>query len=249
MLLALIIGLIAALSATVKPIGDGTHRALKPLRDLASNFQARKERDRLQTVHDDLERQLAALQTQAADNTQFKNLVDLNQALGLARYQPLQAEVSGRAPGLLPTVVRIDVGTSAGVRIGQPVLGGDGLVGRVTGAGPAYALVRLITAPDFATGVLVSSARIRATAIASPNRPGELELTLVQSQRLLTGDQIVTEGTTSARERSFYPEGIPVGHISSIDTSSGQLSARVRVQPAADLADVDRVEVLTGPGV
>jgi rod shape-determining protein MreC len=188
-----------------------------------------------------------ALQLQAVENRQLRKLYELNTTLDLDQYAPVQARVSGRLGGRLPTQVRIDRGEVAGIRAGQPVVDGDGLVGRVTTVAPAYAIVSLIDHETFGTGAFVSGKEIKATVKASATRGGELELTLVNASLILRGDIVYTSGSSSDDTPSFYPRGLPVGRVVAVETGDGNLDSRVRVRPVSDLVNLDRVEVLTTP--
>jgi rod shape-determining protein MreC len=248
--LAVVVGLIATAAALVPPIGDGVDRVLKPARDLTGwlgdNLDARREQKQLRAHHDDLEREIVDLQLQAVDNAAFKKLVQLNQALDLERYEPVQARVEARAQQLVPARVRIDRGSGSGVQPGQPVLTGDGLVGRVTAVQSTSAIVTLINDSTFGPGALVSDRRVKATVLGPRTGDGNLELTLVNPAHIHRGDLVYTSGSDQEETPSFYPEGLPVGRVRT--TGDGGLDARVKVEPLADLAEISRVEVLTSPG-
>src|SRR3954468_6588947 len=118
------------------PIQEGASRALKPFRDLfgwvGDTLDAKKERDGLLKKNEALERQVTDLQAAAADNQSLRKLLQINQAGGLDEYQPVKSRVTARPPNLFYARVTIDKGTSAGVRVDQPVVTGGGLVRRVS---------------------------------------------------------------------------------------------------------------------
>src|ERR671929_175215 len=77
-----------------------------------------------------------------------------------AADRPVGARVIGQDPSVWYSQIVIDKGTSAGVRRDHPVVGPDGLVGRVTAAAGNSAVVTLLT--DHTTNV---SARINETGV------------------------------------------------------------------------------------
>jgi rod shape-determining protein MreC len=232
------------------PIQEGASRALKPFRDLfgwaGDTLDAKKERDGLVKRNQALERQVSDLQAQAGENADLKKLLEINQAGGLDQYEPVTALVTGRAANLFYSRMTIDKGSSAGVEVGQPVVNGAGLVGRVTETTRGYSIVTLITDEEFAAGARVLGSNQQTTVQASINKPGDLELELVQDpDEVHRGDRVVTAGSTSLRLTSYFPPNVPIGRVSRIELGDGDLDRRIHVRPAVDLASLQYVEVLT----
>jgi rod shape-determining protein MreC len=232
------------------PIQEGASRALKPFRDLfgwvGSTLDAKSERDKLLKQNAALQRQVTDLQVQAAENKQLKALLQINDQGGLNRYQPVKAYVSARPSNLFYSRMTVDKGSSAGVRPGDPVVNGSGLVGRVSQVTSGYSIVTLITDQTFAAGVRVLGANQTTTVQASLSKPGDLELELVQNpDKVARGQRVITAGSTSLRLRSYFPPGIPVGTVSRIEFGDGALDRRIHVRPAVDLGSLQYVEVLT----
>src|SRR3954469_9673610 len=117
------------------PIQEGASRALKPFRDLfgwaGDTLDAKKQRDALVKRNQRLERQVTDLLAQRDENRQLKAMLQINEAGGLGQYAPVKAYVTARPSNLFYARMTIDKGSSAGVRVGQPVVNGAGLVGRV----------------------------------------------------------------------------------------------------------------------
>jgi len=234
------------------PIQEGASRALKPFRDLfgwvGDTVDAKQERDSLVKRNDALEKQVTDLQAQAAENEQLRGLLKINTAGGLDQYEPVKTLVTARNPSLFYSKVTIDKGTTAGVATGQPVINGEGLVGRVTEVTPGYSIVTLLTDESFATGVRVLGANQQTTVGASINQPGDLELSLVQNpDKISREDRVVTAGSTTLRYRSYYPPNILIGTVSKIEIGDGNLDSRIHVRPSVDLGNLQWVEVLTKP--
>ena len=235
------------------PIQEGAHRVLKPFRDLfgwvGDTVDAKKERDELQAENEELQRQVTELQAESDENDQLKRLLQINES-GMDDYEPVKTLVTARNATLFYSKVQIDKGSSAGVAVGQAVINGQGLVGRVTEVTNGYSIVTLLTDESFATGVKVLGANQQTTIRSSVNRPGELELSLVQDpDKISRGDRVVTAGSTSLRYTSYYPRDILIGTVSHIEIGSGNLDSRIRVRPSVDLGNLEWVEVLTKPEV
>lgn len=232
------------------PIQEGASRALKPFRDLfgwvGDTVDAKKERDSLVRRNDALEKQITDLQAQAAENQQLKKLLQINTAGGMDQYGPVKTRVTARNPSLFYSKVTIDKGSTAGVANGQPVINGEGLVGRVSEVTPGYSIVTLLTDETFATGVRVLGANQQTTVSASINQPGDLELSLVQNpDKISRDDRVVTAGSPSLKYSSYYPPNILVGKVSRIEIGDGNLDSRIHIRPSVDLGNLEWVEVLT----
>ena len=235
--------------SVLAPIQEGAHRALKPFRDLfgwaGDTIDAKKERDELAAENEALTQQVTELQAQADENEQLKRLLQINEA-GMDAFEPIKTLVISRSSTLFYSKVQIDKGSSAGVRKGQPVITGLGLLGRVSEVTPNTAVVTLVTDESFATGVKVLGSNQQSTVQASVNHPGELELQLVDNaDKISRGDVVVTAGSTSAEFPSYYPRDIRVGTVSRIEVGEGNLDSRIRVKPSVDLGNIEWVEVLT----
>jgi rod shape-determining protein MreC len=232
------------------PIQEGAHRALKPFRDLfgwvGDTLDAKKERDELAQENEDLRKQVTELQAEEGENEELKRLLQINEALELDQYEPIRTLVTARNANLFYSKVQIDKGSSSGVEVNDPVVNGDGLVGRVTTVTRGYSIVTLVTDESFATGVKVLGANQQTSIRPNPNRPGELELQLVQdASKISRGQQVVTAGSTNLRYRSFYPRNLPIGTVSRIEVGEGNLDSRIEVKPAVDIGTLEWVQVLT----
>jgi rod shape-determining protein MreC len=160
------------------PIQEGAHRALKPFRDLfgwvGDTLDAKKERDKLSQENEDLRKQLTELQAEKGENEQLKNLLQINEAEGLDQYAPVKTLVTGRTTNLFYSKVQIEKGSSAGIHLNDPVVNGDGLVGRVTTVTGGQSIVTLLTDESFSTGVKVLGANQQTNIRTNPNKPGLL---------------------------------------------------------------------------
>lgn len=241
------------------PIQEGASRALKPVRDLfgwvGDTIDAKQERDNLVAERDSLEKQVTDLQALREENQQFRAILEITQNQGLEDYDPVRTRIISRSPGLLNSEVTIDKGSSAGVEVDDPVMNGQGLIGRVTVVTAGFSRVTLITDEQFA-----AAAR---TVSQSPNRGGQpgtieaeigggndLRLTFVETpDEVREGDRVVTAGSLSPKLEFYFPPGIPIGRVRRIDVGDGDLDRTIHVRPAADLSEMLWVQVLTNQNV
>jgi rod shape-determining protein MreC len=239
------------------PIQEGTSRALKPVRDLFGWFgdtlDARSERDKLRRERNELRNQVVGAQAAERENAQLRRLMGLDKSDSLDGYTPITGRVIGRSPTVWYATLTIDKGTSAGVRVDQPVVNGDGLVGKVTAVTGGAAQVTLIT--DHASGVsarvltpIVTESGNGITGVVQPavGRPQDLLLEFVPRRASIRpGDTVVTAGSRSDKLESLFPANIPIGVVTKADDEELSQYQRVHIRPFADLRKLDFVQVLT----
>jgi rod shape-determining protein MreC len=235
--------------SVVSPIQDGANKALKPVRDLfgwvGDTFHAKSQRNELRKQIDKLRPELIAAQAEKRTYQQLLSLYHLNQ-LGVSAYRPVQATVVSKSPTFWYSTVTIDKGSPAGVKVNDPVVNGEGLVGKVVAVESDGAQVDLIT--DSTMGVSARIGASTATGIVQPKigDPNDLLLQyLPQNTRVNKGEYVVTSGTVSGADDSLYPPGLLIGQVTSENEESAYKS--VNVHPIADLHNLDVVEVLTAP--
>jgi rod shape-determining protein MreC len=233
--------------AVVSPVQDGANKALKPVRDVFGWFgdtlHAKSQRDQLRKQADKLRRELVADQSEKRSYRQLIALYHLDR-LGVSDYRPVSATVVGKTPNIWYSTVTIDKGSSAGVRVNDPVINGEGLVGKVAQVAPDGAQVDLIT--DSSMGVSARVGTSNATGIVQPKvgDPNDLLLQyLPANSQASKGEYVVTSGTVASPDDSLYPPGIVIGQVTSVDEESAYKS--VNVHPIANLHNLDIVQVLT----
>ncbi|MEU8978694.1 rod shape-determining protein MreC [Streptomyces sp. NPDC048309] len=218
-------------SSAVDPVGN----AISAVRDSGSRH------DRIaQLEHDN-----AALKAKlGSDDRNRSRLKQLNKMINVAaegQYGIKGAEVIaiGAAQGFSWTVT-IDVGANDGIKRDMTVLNGDGLVGRVTTVGPDTATVLLANDPDFTVGTRMETSDELGFASGQGDRPLRVEL-LNGKAKINKGDRLVTFG--SQADRPFVP-GVPVGVVSRVDPSGGDLTRTVYVKPFVSFTKLDIVGVV-----
>jgi rod shape-determining protein MreC len=222
----------------VSPIQDGANKALKPVRDLVGWFgdtiHAKSQRDQLAKQVGKLRREVIANDAEKHSYHELLVLYHLDNQLSAQDYHPVTATVVAKSPNIWYSTVTIDRGESAGVRVNDPVINGEGLVGKVTQVASDGAQVSLIT--DSSVGVSARVGSTSATGIVQP-KVGDPSTLLLQYLPANTsasrGEYVVTSGTVSSSDDSLYPPGIPIGQVTSVNEESAYRS--VNVHPLANL--------------
>ncbi|MEV5004368.1 rod shape-determining protein MreC [Streptomyces sp. NPDC055692] len=235
-------GVRQAAAAVFGPIENGVSAAVDPVGNAVSAVRDSGERhDRLAA----LEKENAALKAElGSDDRKHSRLTQLNKMLKLAgdgQYGIKGAQVIaiGAAQGFSWTIT-IDAGADDGIQRDMTVLNADGLVGRVTTVGPSTSTVLLASDPDFTVGTRMEGSDELGFASGQGDRPLRVQL-LNGKADVKKGDRMVTFG--SQADRPFVP-GVPVGVVSRVDPSGGDLTRTVYVTPFAGFTKLDVVGVV-----
>lgn len=241
------------IATVLGPIEEGASRALKPAQDLVNwfheTFQARGENAQLKAEVAQLRKEVTSKQVAIGENRRLRGLLNLDKSGPLASYKPVTGRVIGRSPTVWYSTVTVDVGSGDGVRINDPVVTGDGVVGKVTGTTGGTAEVTMITDHTSAVSARVLPDGPEGVVEPEAGNPSVLLLDFVDtSQAIHPGDLVVTAGWSSGKISSAYPYGLRVGRITQATREGQQTYQRVNLRAFADLRGMDYVQVLTdGP--
>lgn len=226
-------GMRAAGDATVGPVG----RVLsEPVRWFGSAgdyvrgyFNAVDENRRLRA-------QIAELQPWRDQAIALKNINARYEAMLGIRIEPPVPVVTARSisesRGPFGNSRLIDVGSSRGVRVGNPVINEHGLVGRVVGATSGVSRVLLVTDAASRTPVLVD--RTDARAILTGDGSGNPRLEFLRADDAVqAGDRILTSG-----DGGGLPRGVPIG------VAARGVDGSWRVKLFSDRGAIDYVKVM-----
>lgn len=195
-----------------------------------ANAQLRQQIGNLQEQLDqqgDLERRISVLEN--LDNLKFAN--------GIPK---IVADVVDLGTSEFAETIDIDKGTSSGVDVGMPVVGGQGLIGMVIEAARDEATVQLVTDPS--SSISVRYGPTGNTAVVGGQGAGHpLSVDYIQPRTPVTDGEILF---TSGLAHGLYPEGLPVARLNSSSASTGTAQEAVTATPIAGLTDLQYVDVL-----
>jgi len=206
-------------------------------------FNAPTDLVRLRQRNEELEAEVANLQTEVISLQQQVTEVELLSALlEFARSQReneyKSASVVFRDPRPFLKYVVIDIGTDDGILSGMPVVSAEGLVGRIDAVTANAARVQLITDPGSDVNVTIQPSD--ASAVLSGSITSDISLDLIpQDAEVQPGDLILTSGIGGN-----YPSNILIGQVASVRSSATALFQQAAVQPAVDFTRLNIVLVI-----
>ncbi len=221
------------ISDTVVPVLDALSRPVASARAVIDEVRGlvnlRSENARLQSENERLRHWQVVARKLDQENTAIRGLLAF-----AADPRPafITARVVADSGGAFVRTALINVGADRGVRNGQAVIDGGGLVGRVVERGSLSARVLLLTDLNSRVPVVVELTRVRAI-LAGDNTDLPRLTFLPDDAGVVPGDRIVTSGHGGA-----LPPGLPVGVVTAVDEGV------VRVQPFVDWHRLEYVRVL-----
>jgi rod shape-determining protein MreC len=237
-------------ATALRPFAIGFERVAQPFRDAYawadSLVSARQEARDLRAEVRDLRQQSIQSAFALQENVYLRRLLGfLDGPRFPADFDPVAAEVIGRPAGAFTQAIVIAAGSDAGVRVNDPVVDADGLVGLVTRVTPDTARVQLLTDEEAAASAI--DLRTEATGIVLHARGTRETLVLdrVRKQDVVNvGNEVVTAGWRAGSLSSLYPKGIPIGRVTSVGQTDTDLYQQVQIDPYVDFGSLDAVLVL-----
>ncbi len=244
-------GFQSAGASVLRPFEIAANRVARPFQDAynwtADLFHARAE-------NEDLRRELSAARQEAIRNANAAQEAATLRELLEYKSGPtfpedfknsVTATVIQNPASQFDQTVVISAGKTSGIRVYDAVVTNDGLVGRVTKVTRDAAKIALltdkesaVTAKDYETGAI-------GTVRHSQGAEDVLFLDRVpKSTTVNENDLIVTAGLQQGNLPSFYPKGIPIGHVTKVGQTEIDAFQSVQILPLVDFSSLDVVIVL-----
>ena len=247
-------GVESAGATALRPFAVGLERVAQPFRDVYgwadSLLSARSEAEKLRAEVQELRQRTIQSEFALQENVYLRELLDyIDGPRFPADFDSVAAEVTGRPSGAFAQAIVIAAGAKDGVRVNDPVVNADGLVGVVVRVAPRSARVQLLTDEEAAASAI--DLRTGATGIVLHARGTRETLVLdrVRKQDVVRrGNEIVTAGWRAGTLSSLYPKGIPIGRVTSVGQTDTDLYQQVQIDPYVDFGSLDAVLVLVPTG-
>ncbi len=203
------------------------------------NFRQNSEELRWLKIHG-TDRKLSDFQAQeiVLENERLTQLLEVRKILPSDAGRMVFARVIGRSPSAWNRVFLIDKGVRQGIRINQPVLSDQSLVGKIIETGPDVSKVLLITDPNSKIGVLIQ--RTRQQGVLYGTFSGECRIKYLS----LDAEVKNTDVVESAGYGGFFPKGLLIGTVQRAWREPAQIYQVAQVKPATDLSRVEEVACL-----
>ncbi|MEW6062101.1 MAG: rod shape-determining protein MreC [Bacteroidota bacterium] len=147
------------------------------------------------------------------------------------------AHIVGKNMNLLRHTITLNVGSNDSVMIGNPVVTGEGLVGRIVAVSPNYSIAQIVLNVDFRASAKVQ--RSRVDGIIAWDGKALILKEVAKSLDVREGDAVITSEYSNA-----FPPGIKIGVVSKITEIPNSLFKRIEVIPSVNFTMTEEVYVM-----
>jgi len=237
-------------ASVMKPFEVAANRVARPFQDAYGWFSglvtARSENAKLKKEVEQLRQQYATAQTAENENASLKRLLHYESGPSFPRnYKAVNASVLARGSADVEERIVVSAGSSQGVRVNDPVVTTDGLIGRVTRVAHGLSSVTLLTDPTSSVAASDLTSKAYGLIDHGPSGGTQLVFDRVSKEKVVNdGDYVVTAGTQLASLPDIYPRGILIGRVTSVYQNNVDEFKHIQVVPFADFSSLDSVAIL-----
>ncbi len=225
------VGLADAAAPVINVVATPFQEAAVFVRDVSGLAALQAENARLLQENEKLRSWYHTALTLEAEN---KSLRDLMNVQVEAQHTYITARVLTDGQSNFAKSIIVTAGSEEGVRKGQAVVSGDGLVGRVVEAGEKTSRILLLNDINSRIPVILDNSRQHAVFAGQNSKKGVL-VHLPPESEIDNGARLTTSGVGGV-----FPPGIPVGVVA----LNGE---QVLVKPNADLSRLTYVRIINVP--
>jgi rod shape-determining protein MreC len=224
------------------PVERLATRVFSPVGDFFSEVgnlgRSSEKIDKLEEENQELKSQVIFNENTLAQLESLKGVLDL---AGKARYKTVSARVISKGgTGTFSETIVLDIGSDSGVRRDMTVIAASGLVGVVKSTTASSSIVLLMNDPSFRIGVRVAGKQDMGILLGQGDKNYSLQM-LSATSAINVGDVLLARG--SSGDKPFVP-GVPVGRVSYVENTVGQLTKEGRVNGFVDLNSLSVVSVV-----
>lgn len=136
--------------------------------------------------------------------------------------------------------LKIDKGTTSGIKVGQAVVFEDNYVGKVVAVSSNGANVELLTDPDSKVTAFSQNKEGKAKGVLLGQfGTGVLLDKILHEEKVAQGDLVYSEGL-----EEFLPRGLILGKVTEVLERVNEVFKQAKVQPIFDIGDLELVFVI-----
>lgn len=226
-------------SAVEKPISKVSGGISDNISGVFSYKKIQDENQKLEEENEELRQQVASLSLSANELKELRELSKVLNYKGISGENDLvSADVISMDGTNWMNIFTIDAGSESGIRKGDVVICGDGLVGRISSTGKGWSKVTSVIDESSKISFKISG-NLKLIGIVESSSDGELSGFMLDNKaKVSEGDKIITSGMGS------YPAGIAIGKITKVKYDSNAQLQRVDIKSSVDFMSLQKVSVI-----
>lgn len=194
----------------------------------SDNFRLREDYDKLKS-------ELAGLEAVQKDNLILRQQLGSSETRG---FQLIAAQTLGFVPAIGTKELLLSVGSSGGAKIGQAVVNGKVVLGRISSVQSDRSTLRLLTDPQ--SRVVVSTLTGARGILVGQFQSSSKLTKVLQDEKLNVGDVVFTSGEDD------WPVRLVIGEIIKVVKRDNELFQEAEVRPLVNYDKLQVVFIITG---
>ena len=182
-----------------------------------------------------LEKRNLKLHEEKYENRKLKRLLKIKRKVN---YAQIGAEIIWYNPSKWGQSIIINRGKIDNIKVGDPVISHEGVVGQVINVSPNTSKVLILIDRTSAIDVFLQQSRARGVIIGGGNELCQLKYILKNNDTKI-GDKVLTSGLDG-----IFPKGLLVGHVADLSPIPSGLFDTIKVMPIVDFTKLEFVTVL-----
>ncbi len=192
------------------------------------------ENEALRKLNVNLSDEVSQLREAKLENLRLHSLLALRET---TQAKLTTSKVVAKNLNLLRNTITLNSGEHDGVQIGNPIITGEGVVGRVVAVSGNYSIGQMMLNVDFRVSAKVQ--RSRVDGIVAWDGKTLLMKHVVKSMDVKVGDAIITSEYSNA-----FPPQLKIGIVSNVSEMPGSLFKKIEITPMVDFVRLEEVFVM-----
>lgn len=156
------------------------------------------------------------------------------------RLDPQTYNLFPARPIGLGRYLKIDKGSSSGIKMGQAVVFEDNFIGKVVSVSPGAANVQLLTDPDSKVAAFSQNKEGKAKGVALGQFGTDVLFDkILHEEKIDEGDLVYSEGT-----EGYLPRGLILGKVIQVKGLENEVFKQAKIQSIFDIRDLELVFVI-----
>ncbi|MBP9854989.1 MAG: rod shape-determining protein MreC [Candidatus Omnitrophica bacterium] len=184
---------------------------------------------------DTLKARLIGVEEIIKENNRLETLLEFKRKLV---YSSITANVIGRDPSKWNSSMIINKGSRDGIAVGQAVVNGSGVVGKIAEVSDNKSKIITLIDPQFSAAIMVQ--RSRESGVVSGTLKGICRLKFMnENVDIQVGDQVITSKLSSA-----FPDSLIIGEVVQVDVDAVNSSNVFLVKPVVSFSQLEEVLII-----
>lgn len=227
-------------SATISSALMKVYKGVKS--NVTGIFSYRKLQEEIRGLEEEKTNLKKKLTEEKLKKEELEELRELSQALNFeyveTKYKLISADIITMDGSNWTNIFTINIGTENGVKTGDCVVSGLGLVGRIQDVGKNWAKVKAIIDDGSKVSFRLERDRKQLGIIKGNSKGGVDGFMMNSNSTISEGDILVTSGIGS------YPKGIEIGNVKSVSYNENTLLKEITVETSVNFKELDKVAVI-----